>query len=223
MWNLTINNRFASLCDMNSDNLERNRDGFICGNKFQGKTDINDAALKDAPDQGVKDGLDYPNTLGEKGDDTIHDGTLHDLDEEVRSLALTDPDKNQNKDGVTKEDTVGATRAEGGIADLTMPDGAKQDTGNGHTPEDDQVPNDDQTTDKVNMDYITNKFGLVDKLLGELGDNFTKLTGTVHALETSLEFSQNEIDTLKQENQRLKQKLEDLGVEENLLLPNQKT
>ena len=58
------------------------------------------------------------------------------------------------------------------------------------------------------------KLKTVDDILAKLDEKTNKLNITVHALEDSLEFSQNEIDSLKKENAQLKKKLEDLELED---------
>ena len=54
---------------------------------------------------------------------------------------------------------------------------------------------------------VEEKIRIVDGMISRLDNKSTKLSETVKDLETSLEFSQNEILTLKKENAQLKQKL----------------
>ena len=65
------------------------------------------------------------------------------------------------------------------------------------------------------MDGIADRLVKVDKILGDMGNRSTLLTGLVSGLRESLEFSQKEIDTLKLENRELRQKVADLETEES--------
>ena len=61
---------------------------------------------------------------------------------------------------------------------------------------------------------IVDKFRKVDALLLSMGDRSSTLSTTVRNLESSLEFSQNEISQLKKENEDLKEKLGSLITED---------
>ena len=64
------------------------------------------------------------------------------------------------------------------------------------------------------FDDIIVKMGTVDDMLLKLDGKASLLTDTVRTLEASLEFSQLEIDTLKKENEELKQKMGSLEIKD---------
>ena len=65
----------------------------------------------------------------------------------------------------------------------------------------------------LSMTQVAEKFGLVNKLLSSLDNKSSLITDTIQGLRTSLEFSQMEVDTLKNDNEELRKKLEDLDTE----------
>ena len=66
---------------------------------------------------------------------------------------------------------------------------------------------------KEELKKVSANFDRLDKILLALGNNSAGLTETVSDLRTSLEFSQGEIEGLKEENRALKQKMADLELE----------
>ena len=133
-------------------------------------------------------------------------GTLHDLGpgdaaEEPGDRALDDTDTA----ALTGSGEVDGVRA-----------GLSKEAGGENQREGESDSNEDGgAEDEVtNLDQVTAKLGQVDKLLSTLGNKSVELNDTVIALRESLEFSQKEIDTLKEENGVLKQKLTDLETEE---------
>ena len=207
VWGFATNNRFASLCDMNTENQDK--ENFINSQETFAKL-----AVGNANPQNEDGDLDDLNTLGvpkdvpEGSGDPItldvpkEDASRHDPNAGEGTAVPTDPNINQNNTGVVSGDGVGvvdATRGEKGASAVA--------TETTETPPDVPV--------EVSRSYIVNKFDLVEKLLGEMGKRSTALTGTVQDLRDSLEFSQSEIVTLKEENYKLRQKLEDLELEED--------
>ena len=70
------------------------------------------------------------------------------------------------------------------------------------------------TDDEAEPDEVSKKLGIVNGLISKLDDRATKMSATVAELENSLEFSQHEIEVLKQENKKLKLKLVELDLED---------
>ena len=66
----------------------------------------------------------------------------------------------------------------------------------------------------LDVKEVINKLDIVSTLLKKLDAKSDTTSGTVRELQTSLEYSQAEIDTLKGENNKLKQRLADLETEE---------
>ena len=62
---------------------------------------------------------------------------------------------------------------------------------------------------------LATKLALVDDILNQLGNKTGKLSATAEGLQTSLEYSQHEIDELKTENKKLKQRVTDMELEED--------
>ena len=86
-----------------------------------------------------------------------------------------------------------------------------RDDGDNEVSEDDTAK--ESEDEGAGMDY-NSKLEMVNLLLGRLDGKSDKLANSVKELQTSLEFSQKEIDTLKMENLQLKQKLNDIDTEE---------
>ena len=67
----------------------------------------------------------------------------------------------------------------------------------------------------MDTEAFREKFKIVDALLSRLDNRSDKLNDKVKELQVSLEFSQHEIDTVKEENQMLRQRLAELETEES--------
>ena len=123
LWEITTNNRFASLEDKNIDSHDR--DHLIHGGKITGiRNHVNG---KNANILNRAGALDDPDTLDNLTQPDDNDGASSDLDTGAGAGAgtLTDPNTNQNKDGVAKWD--GAERAESGSGS-----GAGEGVGDGY-------------------------------------------------------------------------------------------
>ena len=66
---------------------------------------------------------------------------------------------------------------------------------------------------EVDLQKMSHRLEKVDEILHKLGNRSGALTEMVDALRDSLEYSQKEVDTLKDENYKLKMKIADLEVE----------
>ena len=66
---------------------------------------------------------------------------------------------------------------------------------------------------KEELKKVSRRLESVDRVLSLLGSKSDILVETVEGLKDSLEFSQKEVDTLKDENYKLKQKIADLEIE----------
>ena len=64
------------------------------------------------------------------------------------------------------------------------------------------------------LDEIFEKMEMVEDILTLISERSTNLGGTIRDLTTSLEFSQQEIETLKKENKELKEKLDAVEIED---------
>ena len=140
------------------------------------------------------------------GADTIHDGT--------RATNV----------GVRPQDSLTGIRSEdrsGGEAEVAKLDAglSKEQHDEMRKKGDDKNEGDEDDgeaeRDRDDKCPIEERFQKVDTILGELGTRCKELTNTVDELRLSLEFSQKEIDTLKEENINLRLKLADQATEES--------
>ena len=159
------------------------------------------------------------NNKGEANLDVTAGRALHGpLTSDARSVVESDP-----ATGRPVEVGTEVTRALHNNAEIRDEAGSEMEIGTASDPKNEEggesgsEDGDARPEDVINMSKelrrMTVRVSLMDKLLSDVGDKSDELTVKVGELQASLEFSQLEVDTLKGENQTLRQKLADLEIE----------
>ena len=98
--------------------------------------------------------------------------------------------------------------------------GERPSSGEGEDEEPEEGDSQEEEKDGVNpltppdLAAVASKLGIVEEILLRLDSRTTRIDDTVKDLQTSLEYSQSEIDLLKKENADLKQKLGSIDTED---------